>query len=45
MEESRLKAKGRTTGRIFKMGDHVRVVLLEVNLDSRLIELEIIEEG
>ncbi len=44
VEEGRLKAVGRTTGKIFKMGDSVRVKILETDLDTRQIEMEIIED-
>ncbi len=43
VEESRLKAKGRSSGKVYKMGDHVRVRVIEVNLEARLIEMEIVE--
>ena len=44
VEESRLKAKGKNTGQLIKMGDHIKVKLIEVNLEMRQIEMEIFED-
>ncbi|NNE29407.1 MAG: S1 RNA-binding domain-containing protein, partial [Saprospiraceae bacterium] len=40
VENSRLKAMGSRSKKIFKMGDKVRVKVTEVNLSSRQIDLE-----
>ena len=39
----RLVAKGKRTGRTFKMGDSIQVQILEVNLEKRQIEMELVE--
>ncbi len=41
--ESRLWAEGKRSGQKIKMGQHVKVKVLEVNLDLKQIELELIE--
>lgn len=40
MEENRLKVKGRRTGRVIKMGDHIKVKVMDTDMDKRQIELE-----
>ena len=42
--ESKLKASSRRSGHVFTMGDEVRVRILSVDLDDRLIEMDIVEE-
>ncbi|MBI1225452.1 MAG: ribonuclease R [Bacteroidetes bacterium] len=41
--ESRLRAKGMRSGRILKMGDPVKVLILETNLAKRQIEMELVD--
>jgi len=43
MTGHRLAARGRKSGRIIKMGDRIRVRLLDTNLNRRQIELELIK--
>ena len=45
IEDSRLKAVGLRTKRVFKMGDSVQVRIVSTDLAKRQIEMEIIEEG
>ena len=40
----RLKAKGQRTGRMLKIGQTLRVKLIDANLDDRIIELELLDE-
>lgn len=44
VEESRLKAVGRKTGTILKMGDDIRVKVLDTDLATRRIEFELVTE-
>ena len=44
IDEGRLIAKGQHTGQMFKMGDAVRVRILDTDLSLRQIEMEIIED-
>lgn len=44
ISESRLKAEGSRTGRIIKMGDEVKVKLLDADLHARQLEFELVEE-
>jgi ribonuclease R len=44
LAESRLRAVGRRTKQVFKMGDIVKVKILDANLDKREIEMELVEE-
>ena len=45
VENGRLRAKGRNSGRIFKMGDLVKVKIVSVDLSRRQIEMELAEES
>ncbi len=45
LSDSRLKATGNRTRRILKMGDEVRVRLLEADLHARQLEFEFIEDN
>ncbi len=38
LEDGKLKAKGRNTGRIIKMGDPIRIKVLDTDIDKRQIE-------
>ncbi len=40
--DGRLRAKGIRSGRVFKMGDHVKVLILQTNLAKRQIEMELV---
>jgi ribonuclease R len=40
--DGRLRAKGMRSGRVFKMGDHVKVLILQTNLQKRQIEMELV---
>lgn len=42
--DSNLKARGKKTGRIIKMGDKLKVKILDTDLPSRRIELEEVKE-
>ena len=42
VEDGRLKAKGMRTGRMLKMGDTVKVRILDTNLSKRQIEMELL---
>lgn len=44
VNESRLKAEGIRSGRIIKMGDSVRVRLLEADLHARQLEFKLLDE-
>jgi ribonuclease R len=44
ISESRLKAEGSKTGRIIKMGDEVKVKLLDADLHARELEFELVED-
>lgn len=41
--EGRLRAKGLRTGKVFKMGDAVKVQILETNLAKRQIEMKLVD--
>jgi ribonuclease R len=41
--DGRLRAQGNRTGRVLKMGDKVKVRILETNLSRRQIEMELVE--
>jgi ribonuclease R len=41
IDEGRLRAKARRSGRQFKMGDLVKVTIIETNLQKRQIEMEL----
>lgn len=41
--EGRLKSTGKRTGKVFKMGDTLRVKLTSADLDKRQIELELVD--
>ena len=43
IDESRLKATGRRSKKIYKMGDKVRVRILDTDMTKRQIEMELIE--
>jgi len=43
VESSRLKITGRDNGRQFKMGDKVRVRIVDANLEKRQVEMELVE--
>ncbi|HMG16904.1 MAG TPA: ribonuclease R [Saprospiraceae bacterium] len=43
VESSRLKAVGKRTKRVFKMGDHVRVKILDVDVALKQINMELVE--
>ena len=40
--DGRLRAKGLRSGKVFKMGDAVKVLILETNLAKRQIEMELV---
>ena len=40
VESSRLRAKGTRTGKIYKMGDSVRVRILKADMEKKQIEIE-----
>jgi len=42
--ESRLKATGNRSGRVFKMGDRVKVLILSADLEKKQIEMELVED-
>lgn len=42
--EGRLKATGKRTGKVYKMGDTLKVKLLSADLDKRQIELDLVDE-
>ena len=42
VEEGRLRAKGMRSGRVLKMGDLVKVRIMETNLAKRQIEMELV---
>ncbi len=44
LDSSRLKATGIRTKNVYKMGDHVRVVILSTNISKRQIEMKIVDE-
>ena len=44
VSEGRLQAIGKRTGKILKMGDLVRVKILEADLERRRIEMAMVEE-
>lgn len=44
VQDSRLKAVGKRSGRTFKMGDTLRVKITAANLEKRQIEMEFIDE-
>lgn len=44
IEESRLKARGLASGKILKMGDRVKVRILDTDLVKRQIEMELLED-
>lgn len=44
LETSRLKATGKRTGKIFKMGDKVRVKVMDTDLIAKQINFELVEE-
>lgn len=44
-QESRLRLKGRRTGRTFQIGDRVRVRVAQVDLRRRHINLQLVEEA
>lgn len=43
IDESKLKASGNRSGRVIKMGDTIRVRVIDTDLDRRQIELDIVE--
>lgn len=43
IEESRLKARGLATGKVLKMGDIIRVVIVSTDLNKRQIEMELVD--
>ena len=43
LEEGRLKAVGKRTGQVFKMGDRLKVRILSTDLARRQIEMELVE--
>ena len=43
--DSKLKASSRKSGNVFTMGDEVKVRILSVDLDDRLIEMDLVEEN
>jgi len=43
IDESRLKATGRRSKKVYKMGDKVRVKILDADMTKRQIEMELIE--
>lgn len=43
IEESRLKARGLATGKVLKMGDVIRVVIVSTDLNKRQIEMELVD--
>ncbi len=44
LDDGRLSAKGRRSGKVYKMGDEVRVKIVEVDMARREIEMELAEE-
>lgn len=44
VEPSRLKATGKRTGRIFKMGDRLKVKVMDTDLEARQINFELEQE-
>ena len=44
VDESKLKITGRESGRQMKMGENVRVRIIDADLDKRQVEMELIEE-
>jgi len=42
IDESRLKATGKRSKKVYKMGDKVRVRILETDMTKRQIEMELI---
>ena len=43
LEEGRLKAIGKRTGQVFKMGDQLKVRILSTDLARRQIELDLVD--
>lgn len=43
IEESRLKARGLATGKVLKMGDVIRVIIISTDLNKRQIEMELVD--
>lgn len=43
IEESRLKARGLATGKVLKMGDVIRVIIVSTDLNKRQIEMELVD--
>ena len=41
IERGRMQARGKFTGRKFKMGDHLKVLVAAVNLDKRQVEFQV----
>ncbi|MBL7830673.1 MAG: S1 RNA-binding domain-containing protein [Saprospiraceae bacterium] len=44
LETSRLKATGKRTGKVFKMGDKVKVKVMDTDLIAKQINFELVEE-
>jgi len=44
IDESRLKAIGRRSKKVYKMGDKVRVRILDTDMTKRQIEMELMED-
>lgn len=44
IDESRLKMKGKKSGRVLKMGDEVTVRIAATNLEKRQIDMQLVEE-
>jgi len=42
LDDGRLSAKGRRTGKVYKMGDEIRVKIVDVDLIRREIEMELV---
>lgn len=42
--ENRLQANGEYSGQVYKMGDRVKVRIVEVNLNKRTIDMELVEK-
>ncbi|HHB78688.1 MAG TPA: ribonuclease R [Saprospiraceae bacterium] len=44
IERGRMQARGKHTGRKFKMGDHLKVIVVAVNLEKRQVEFQVEEQ-
>jgi len=44
MDESKLKVVGKRTGEIIKIGDHIRIKVIDADLQRRRVDFELVEE-